>query len=356
MPLRDTSSKILTHLNSYHGLMPDTDANQGRQYLEANAGGTGIVVKATTVLQVGRRMTRIDVDTEVTTLDTGVLTLGTDYYVYAVHSGAGIAFVLSANTTFPSGYSAGTSRKIGGFHYGRVRTLAQRYNRNAVLAVQIVPNSVWDLYNRPRSNPEGMVKVAHLWHDIYLSSENGAAWPDTIPLSKYNATPLSGAEGYSCYDYITLAGNAGKRVPRYSEWMRAAYGVPEGAVGGTARIATGGVGYTLPGTSNPTSSQYYWVSCHGIDQPSGNLWQVCSDYFDMYSGTTSANGAYTWTNITAGKDGDVQGSVLSQGLRHIIAGGDFGYGVYNGVRGANLANQPLAVTATTGLRCVSEAL
>ena len=333
-----------------------TDANQGRQYLEANGAGTGIVVKSTTVLQVGGRLAVVDADTEVTTLDTGVLTLGTDYYVYAVHSGAGIAFVLSANTTYPTGYSAGTSRKIGGFHYGRVRALANRYNRNAVLPVQVVPNSVWDLFNRPRSAPEGMVKVANLWVDIYLSSENGAAWPDTAPLSKYNATPLSGTEGYSYYDYGQLAGNAGKRLPRYAEWLRAAFGVPEGSVGGSARIATGGAGYTLPGASSPASSQYYWVSCYGLDQPSGNLWQACADYFDMYNGTTSANGAYSWTNITTGKDGDVQGSIYAQFARQLIAGGRWGDGAGAGGRCAGLSDPPWNVGTSVGLRCVSDSL
>ena len=122
------------------------------------------------------------------------------------------------------------------------------------------------------------------------------------------------------------------------------------------RIATGGAGYTLPGTSDPASSQYYWVSCYGLDQPSGNLWQTCVDYFDMYNGTTSANGTYSWTNITAGKDGDVHGSVYAQSLRQLTAGSNWIYGNFAGVRCAHLGIQPLAVSTGTGMRCVSDAL
>ena len=43
---------------------------------------------------------------------------GKDFFVYMCHlqSGGGAALVISANSTYPSGYSPSTSRKVAGFH------------------------------------------------------------------------------------------------------------------------------------------------------------------------------------------------------------------------------------------------
>lgn len=334
-----------------------TDANQGRQFIEENGAGTGVKVLAGTGIKVGNTFQTLNSDINVTTLDTGSLTLGTDYYVYAVQQNGGIGFILSANSTFPSGYSAATSRKIGGFHYGRIRTIAQAYDRTAALGVQVIPNSVWDLVNRPRcDDPTGMVKInAGLWMDIYLSSEDGTAWPSAIPQSRYNATPLTGTDLYSYYDYQRLARNAGKRLPSYAEWLQAVWGVPEGASNAGARIATGGVGFALPG-GNPSSSQYYFVSCQGIDQPAGNVYQVCADFMDMYNGTTVANGAYAWAAVDQGKSSQAQGSVNQQGFKQLIAGGGWNDGTSAGARCAYLSHAPWFVGTVIGLRCVSDSL
>jgi hypothetical protein len=334
-----------------------TDANQGRQFIEENGAGTGVKVLAGTGIQVGNTFQVFSSDVSVTTLDTGSLTLGTDYYVYAVLQNGGIGFILSANSTFPSGYSAETSRKIGGFHYGRIRTIAQAYDRAATLGVQVIPNSVWDLVNRPRcDDPTGMVKInAGLWMDIYLSSDDGTAWPNAKPLSRYNATPLTGTELYSYYDYQRLARNAGKRLPSYSEWLQAAWGVPEGSTNLAGRLVTGGVGFALPG-GNPSSSQYYFVSCLNIDQPAGNLWQVCADFMDMYNGTTVANGAYAYVSVDQGKSPQAQGGVYQQAFKQLLAGGDWSLGTDAGARCALVYLAPWGVIGSVGLRCVSDSL
>jgi len=334
-----------------------TDANQGRQFIEENGSGTGVKVLAGTGIKVGNSFQVFSSDVNVTSLDTGSLTLGTDYYVYAVQQSGGIGFTLSANSTFPSGYSAATSRKIGGFHYGRVRTIAQAYDRTATLGVQVIPNSVWDLVNRPRcDDPTGMVKInAGLWMDIYLSSDDGTAWPNAKPLSRYNAVPLSGTELYSYYDYQRMARNAGKRLPSYGDWLQAAWGVPEGASNAGARIATGGVGFTLPG-GIPSSSQYYFVSCLNIDQPAGNLWQVCADFMDMYNGNTGANGTYTYAPVDQGKSSQAQGAVNQQTFKQLFAGSFWADGANAGARCASVNSAPWSVLTSVGLRCVSDSL
>ena len=54
--------------------------------------------------------------------------MGTDYYIYCCDPTNGSdtvdrdeVFVISKNSTYPSGYTADNSRKIGGFHYGKCR-------------------------------------------------------------------------------------------------------------------------------------------------------------------------------------------------------------------------------------------
>ena len=61
-------------------------------------------------------------------LDTGSsFAVGKDYYVYVCDSGNvdnDEVYKISLNSTYPSGWTALNSRKIGGFHYGKVRGVA----------------------------------------------------------------------------------------------------------------------------------------------------------------------------------------------------------------------------------------
>lgn len=340
------------------GLALSTNNKQGRQYLEPNVTLTGVTVKASTVIGVGDRVGMVNTDVDVSTLDTGVLTIGTDYYVYAVHTATSIGFILSANSTYPTGYDANNSRKIGGFHYGRIRTIAQRFSQSAVLDVKVVPNSVWDLFHRPKCSPEGFAEIfpGGPWGMIYLASEDGTAWPNTVPVSRYNATPLTGTEGYSYFDHHRLAANAGCRIPSYAEWLAMAYGTPEGSAGGSARIKTGGVGWS-PSGGNPAGTTYWMVSCNNFDQRVGNVYQPCADFFDFYNGNTGVNGAYSWVSVDQGKDSPSgQGAINSQGFKQLIAGCDWGNGANAGARGARLDRAPSDVLANVGLCCVSDPL
>ena len=272
------------------------------------------------------------------------LALGDDAYIYAVADASGTAqWVASKNSTVPDGETADTSRKIGGFHYGRVRELADAFSAGASLAVQIVPNSVWDLNHRPTCDPTGMVEVipGKLWVDIYLASEDGAAWPDTVPLSRFDATPLTGTEGYSRLDYSRLARNAGKRLPDYSEFMMFAYGVPQGATGAGSRVNTG----------QHSAYGFECVSCLNVDQPSGNLWQQTSHYYDRST-------AYSWNNnLNTGKDSaNDHGQWKGGNFRTSIVGGKWNEGAGAGARCVNLMIYPWRVSDGTGLRAVCDSL
>lgn len=123
-------------------------------------GGAGIFKTANTILTAAN-------------LDAGsAFAVGKDYYVYICDSridSADEKYVISLNSTYPTGWNATNSRKIGGFHYGRCRKVdsnLQPLNGSSVIfgtgwesAVSngIVPRSVWTLGHRPKCSPEGMV-------------------------------------------------------------------------------------------------------------------------------------------------------------------------------------------------------
>lgn len=211
------------------------------EYLTAS-GLTSLTVTAGCVVTVGSTGV---FKTDATVLSTGNLdagsafVVGKDYYVYICDPGSedlDEVYKISLNSTYPDGYNAETSRKIGGFHYGRVRQVSSKLipintagaekgsGWESNVASGIVPRSVWTLKHRPKCSPEGMVYAGGgLWVDIYLASSNGVGGVK----SAYNATPLTGTEGHNSYDFIDLGLKSGKRLLSYSEWQQAAYGSPQ---------------------------------------------------------------------------------------------------------------------------------
>ena len=115
-----------------------------------------------------------------------------DVYVYACQpsSGTSPVFVLSLNSTVPSGYTSSNSRKIGGFHClcADVGTI-NGHTLSGYVAGNILPASCWDLVHRPRCSPEGMVycDLVDYWVDIYLAS-----WDGSKLVSKYNGVCADG--------------------------------------------------------------------------------------------------------------------------------------------------------------------
>ncbi len=223
----------------------------------------------------------------------GDMALGEDIYIYAVPRSADDAkadLIASKNATTPSGYTATNSRRIMGFHYGRVRPITERFNASYTCPTEIIPNSVWDLHHRPTCEPSGMIEVIRdaAWLDIYLASEDGQSWPNTGIVSEYNATPLTGTEGYALYyDYIRITKNSGKRLPHPHEWLAGAYGVPQGATGASGRINTG----------QHSDYGFDCVSCLNVDQPIGNVYQTLGGLFDRRHDDDG------WkTGVNAGKD------------------------------------------------------
>jgi hypothetical protein len=281
------------------------------------------------------------------------LTLGDNVYIYAVQQASGIAkWLASMNSTVPTGYTSTNSRKVGGFHYGRYRPLANRYDAAYTPLAQILPNSCWDLQHRPKCDPTGMAEVipGRLWADIYLNSEGAGTWPETVPVSAYGATPLSGTEGYSRYlDLPVLAANAGKRLPYLHEFYVYADGAPQGNDGNndTAWSATTNSGRTTTGAVAKS------VACSGIVDAVGNLWEPCLDLYD------DGNAAWAWdtTILDNGKDAaQARGDLYHSSWRFWLAGGNWGSGVHCGSRCAYSISNPGNVSTPTGLRCVCDSL
>ncbi|MBI3584182.1 MAG: SUMF1/EgtB/PvdO family nonheme iron enzyme [Nitrospinae bacterium] len=343
-------------------LMRPLDIRPGisNKYLEANATGNGVVVKADTILSLISGSTRkaylFATDTEVTTLDTGVLTLGINYYIYLCDNGTDNGLLLiSANSTAPSGYTTTNSRRIGGFHYGRKRnsiTVAD------VTSGVVVPNSVWDLCHKPRCSPEGMVYLGNgVWVDIYLSSVDeaitfaaGSGSPILTGTAKsiYNAIPLTGTEGLSGYNFIEMARRSGKRLPTHAEWLQIAHGSPQGnngdnvnawsATTNTGRQNTGYVAnaISLLNVVDCVGNVWEWIDCF-IIRPDGTVgW----NYYDVMPGM-NAGQLYMYSNIE---------------LVMLLAGGDWSSGVIAGSRCVNLYYYPWNVNTTIGARFACDSL
>ena len=178
-------------------------------------------------------------------LDTGVsFTPGRDYYIYLCYKApAGDVLlptadiVVSLNSTFPSGYTADTSRKIGGFHTLclAVGTISG-HPLSGMNAGDILPASFWDLWHRPTCNPEGMVYVSELdfWADIYLQSGSG-----TTTKSAFGATTTD-SQSYS--QHIENLFKVGKNPLDDEEFSCAAEGSNQktNIVGSADPVTTGG--------------------------------------------------------------------------------------------------------------------
>jgi hypothetical protein len=282
--------------------------------------------------------------------------LGDDIYIYACQHSSGTAkWIASKNTTVPTGYTAGDSRKVGGFHVGRFRGIANRYDTAYVPPTQIIPNSCWDIQHRPTCDPTGMAEIVpgSLWADIYLNSEGAGTWPENIPVSKYGAT-LIRDNIYSRSDFHQLINNAGKRLPTPEEFLRYAEGAPQGSDTDN-NTAWSDASNTGPTTAGGVAKA---VSQHNIVDAAGNLWEWLDAHYDLgdYAGNTTP---YEWdqTLVDVGKDSTIaRGSVKHCSWRSFIGGGKWNEGVYCGSRCLGSHANPWNSSGNVGLRGVCDAL
>ena len=216
---------------------------------------------------------------------------GKDFYIYVCEPASGTTpdFILSGNSTIPTGYTASNSRKIGGFHClcASVGTISG-HTLSGYVTGDILPRSIWDLNHRAISDNEGMIWIPEigLWVDIYLGS-----WDGSKIVSEYNGVPITGESATPMHGLL-LAENYGlvnKILPSFDEFMVFAKGSPEGTniFGSTAPAGAGG--------HVDTNSQRI-ISNYGLEDCTGVILQWSRDhaenYLDAGGNATTYRGSY----------------------------------------------------------------
>jgi hypothetical protein len=190
-------------------------------------------------------------------LDTGSISWGKDYYFYVCDNNGVIDFKISLNSTYPSGYTADTSYKLGGFHtlISDVGTISG-HPLTGYVATNILPDSIWDLRHRPRADTAGMAysEETNLWSDIYLASTGGSIGGGAILLKTWIKAVMA----------LRLWN---KRFMSDEECSILAQGSSDGTSSfATSRTTTGGNIDTLRrvisgiGLEDMTVSKHYWLS------------------------------------------------------------------------------------------------
>lgn len=225
-------------------------------------------------------------------LDTGSeFEKGKDYYIYICdpqRDDQNEIYKISLNSTYPSGYTASNSRKIGGFHYGTTRKINQLnyLPQNATnadwgsgwetqVSNGILQFSVWCLTHRSAGLQDGMCYIPSLnkWVSIYLLSMG----TNNTFVSKYNVDPLSGSNGLSAYDAIEMMRKSGLRPLTFHEFMVAAEGSPNGQDNNTYAWTSSG-----NTTKNKTGIIPNACSIYGLMDCVGNLWELGIDTILRY--------------------------------------------------------------------------
>ena len=319
-------------------------------------GGAGIFQTGNTVLNASN-------------LDIGAaFAVGSDYYVYICDSRQDAQdeqYIISLNSTYPSGWNASNSRKIGGFHYGRCRKIndnLQPVNSSGAVfgtgwesAVSngIVPRSVWTLGHRPKCSPEGMVYLGGgTWVDIYLNSDDGAQGLK----SEYNCAPMTGTEGMNWYTFTERLMKSGKRMPDYSEFCAYAFGSPQGLDGANTNAWTA----TTNTGRGTTGSVVNAVSAVGCVDAVGRVWEWLNDLITRAEHATNAEyhptAAWGWDKKSPLRDNATKYDVgniyqyYAYSLAALFAGGHWVNGVHAGARAVFCTLSPWSVNSTVGVR------
>lgn len=325
-------------------------------------GGSGIFKTVNTLLNASN-------------LDVGsAFAVGSDYYVYICDSridGEDEKYIISLNSTYPSGWNASNSRKIGGFHYGRCRKVdgnMQPVNGSGVIfgagwesAVSngIVPRSVWTLGHRPKCSPEAMVYLGGgTWVDIYLNSDDGANGLK----SDYGVAPMTGTEGMNWYTFTERLMKSGKRMPDYSEFVAYAFGSPQGL----ADANTNAWSATTNTGRGTTGSVVNAVSAVGCVDAVGRVWEWLNDLITRAQHATDATyhktEAWGWDLTSPLRDAATKYDVgniyqyYHASLAALIAGGRWHNGADAGARAVSCYYYPCYVSTFIGVRGACDSL
>jgi len=265
---------------------------------------------------------------------------GKDFYVYACNNSGSLTLLVSTNSTSPAGYTATTSRQLGGFHCLCADVGAiSGHALSGYVAGDILPASIWDLRHRPVSAPEGMVYVAGIgkWADIYLASV-----ADGKLVSVFGGTCASGASSplFDWYDFTEWFGRIGKVLPGQGEFMAAATGSNEGT-----NIDSAAAPVTTGGHVDTESRRI--ISDVGCEDCNGTMFQWGSESGGPYAGDSFVSQATTRSSQ--------QGSAYN--LPNKVAFGSYWKNATNcGTRAASWHNGPLLLANSIGARGFADAI
>lgn len=304
-------------------------------YITVNIGNNGYVKTGASTIDVNTAS-----NWDNSTYATSANRAGKDFYIYACQGSSTVPkFVLSANSTVPSGYTATNSRKIGGFHCecADVGTI-DGHPLSGYIAGDILPRSMWDLKHRPVSSPEGMVWCDGVWVDIYL-----AGWDGSKLVSQYKAVIQDGDSTKKWHG--ELFNEEFHKIKKRLLWRDefAAY-----AKGSNEKT-------NIAGSSDPNTTGGHkdtanrrMISNYGLEDCCGVLWQWTNDISmrgTVTNGTDSdyassgnywLNG-YGWDSANRIGNSDIDGDKTKYGneyglLVRLIAGGNWGNGSLCGSR------------------------
>lgn len=315
---------------------------------------------------------------------------GWDYFVFLCVDEKNPQIVVSKNGTFPNGFRAENSRKIGGFHYGSIRKVSDdglwvpvdsegnkfgnvgiRWQDN--VTVGIVPNSVWDLKNRPATLFGGLVKVGRIWISIYQASKKAefsfmsgdglVHVAEGALQSRYGQLPVSGIDGLCQFNFAELAAREGMRLLSYSEWLAAAYGSPQGKddsndygwcdVKNLVRARTGcSVDLDTGSYDGVYGEKPYAISARNVVDTTGNVWEWLSDYTNRHD---AGEGQWTYYDQLGEGMGQIYGW-KTDSFSALAAGGHWHRGSFCGSRAVNPDDQPWKVNVHIGTRLACDVL
>lgn len=284
------------------------------------------------------------ISTHNVTLNTSTLgenLAGKDVYIYALAgSGTEPDFVLSLNSTVPTGYTAENSRKIGGFHcLCKDVGIIEGHALSGYVAGDILPATRWDLLHRPKGEPEGFAyeELTDCWIAIYLPS-----WDGTKLVSVYNGVIADGSSAKKWHGeafYEQFAKQGMRLVWRHEFQM--------GAKGSNEQT-------NIQGSSDPNTTGGHvdtagrrMISNIGLEDCCGVLWQ-----YSMDLGFAGGSG---WTNSTYNSSVDDRSYGQTYGtLYRLLLGSRWDSGAYCGSRSAGCHGSSASVDVSRSSRGASE--
>ena len=323
-----------------------TDATERRTLnvpaIEVEIGGSSLKLASATTKDLNTSG-----NWDASTYATAANRAGKDFYVYATipSSGTTADIILSNNSTLPTSIASGAtpsssnSRKIAGFHCLCVSVgTISGHDLTGYIAGDILPRSVWDLFKKPVSAPEGMVLSKDgMWVDIYLPSVSGS-----VLVSANGGTIAKGTSSpaFHGYKFEQWFGEIGKKLIRQTEFVVASLGANQGT--------------NITGSADPTTTAGHsdtagrrMISNIGCEDMAGVYWQWSRD-----PGGSVASAA-SWANAYDGNDSGIGGQHNQAPYRAHLGGG-WSYGLKCGSRGSGWSDSPLALYSSFSGRAVAE--